>query len=86
MAEGESHANATYCVFEAADLDKAGTSHYEDEGQSDINEDVVAEQWGGDDERETDATFAVDLREVGDWVDEREDCENAEAEENDCDA
>lgn len=86
VAEGESHSDATHCVFEAADLDQAGASHHEDQGQSDVDDDVVAEQWGGDDERETDAAFAVDLREGGDWVDECEDCENAEAEEDDHDA
>lgn len=86
MAEGESHSDTTYCVFEAADLDEAGPSHYEDEGQSEVDKDIVAEQWGGNDKREPDATFAVDLRERGDRVNEREDCENTEAEQDDCDA
>ena len=43
VAKWESHANTTHCVFKAADLDEAGASHYEDEGQSEVDEDVVAE-------------------------------------------
>lgn len=86
LAEGQSHGNATHGMAEASDFDETRTSHDEDKGESEVDENVVREEGDRDDERETDAAFAVDLRQRGDGVDECEDGQDAEAEEDDGDA
>ena len=67
-------------VAEPADLDQAGASHHEDEGEEEVDADVVGEEGDRDGEGEPDAAFAVDFGERGDGVDEGEDGEDAETE------
>ena len=67
-------------VAEPSDLDQAGASHHEDEGEEEVDADVVCEEGDRDAEGEPDAAFAVDGGERGDGVDEGEDGQDAETE------
>ena len=67
-------------VAEPADLDQAGASQHEDEGEEEVDADVVREEGDRDGEGEPDAAFAVDRGERGHGVDEGEDGEDAEPE------
>ena len=63
-----------------ADLDQAGAPQHEDEGEEEVDADVVCEEGDRDAEREPDAAFAVDFGERGHGVDEGEDGEDPEPE------
>ncbi len=85
-AEGQGERDAVECVAEAADLDEAGASQDKDEGQGEIDDYVVREEGDSNDEGEPDAAFAVNFGEGGHGVHKGEDCENAKAKEDDCNA
>ena len=44
----------------SSDLDEARTAEDKDEGQGEVNENIVREEGDGDDQWEADAAFAVD--------------------------
>ena len=73
-------------MAEALDLYQTRASQYEDEGEGEVDNDVVGEEWNGDGQRQADAAFAIDLGKGGDRMNESEDGQDAEAEENDGDA
>lgn len=41
FAEGQSHGDAMQSVLEVSDLDQTRTSHHEDEGEGEVDDDVV---------------------------------------------
>lgn len=73
-------------MAEASNLYQTRASHYEDEGEGEVDNDVVGEEWNGNDQRQADAAFAIDVRKGGNRMNESEDGQDAKAEENDGDA
>ena len=50
LAEGQGERDAVHCVAEALDLDQTRASHDEDEGEGEVDDDIVGEERDGDDE------------------------------------
>ena len=51
------------CVAESSDLDETRSPQHKDEGEGEVDGDVVGEQRDRDDQRESDAALAINLRE-----------------------
>lgn len=49
-------------MAEASDLYQTRTSHDKDEGEGEVDNNVVGEEWNGNDQRKADAALAIDVR------------------------
>lgn len=83
LAEGQSQSNAMQGMAGSTDFDQTRTSQAEDEGESEIDGDVVSEERNGDNKRQTNAAFAINMGQRGDRMDKGEDGQDAKAEQDD---